>query len=106
MREIHVSEITRAVRDMAMRSCVVLGEDVMAAFRAALEREESPQGKEVLRRILENAEIARADNIPTCQDTGLAVMFVEVGQEVHIAGGSLREAINEGVKRFAALAMS
>jgi fumarate hydratase subunit alpha len=99
MREIHVKTITEAVRDLAIRANTELGEDVLEAFREALHREESPTGKDILQRLLENAAIARDEQIPMCQDTGLAVVFVELGQDVHLVGGTLREAVEEGVRR-------
>lgn len=99
MREIHVSEITKAVRDLAIRANIELGEDVLQAFREGLEREESPAGKDILKRLIENAQIAREEQIPICQDTGFAVIFVELGQEVHLVGGALREAVEEGVRQ-------
>jgi fumarate hydratase subunit alpha len=99
MREIHVGEITKSVRDLAIRANTELGEDVLAAFESALEREESPTGKDILKHLIENARIAREELIPMCQDTGLAVVFVEMGQEVHLVGGSLKEAIEDGVRQ-------
>jgi fumarate hydratase subunit alpha len=99
MREIHVHLITEKVRDLAIRACTELGEDVIAAFEKALESEESPGGKEILRLLIENAEIARETKTPMCQDTGLAVVFVEMGQEVLVTGGSIKEAIHEGVRQ-------
>ncbi|HQM90839.1 MAG TPA: fumarate hydratase, partial [Syntrophales bacterium] len=76
-----------------------LGEDVLAAFDRAIETDESPVAREVLRELKENARIARDEQSPLCQDTGLAVLFVEVGQDVHVTGGDLKEALNEGVRR-------
>jgi fumarate hydratase subunit alpha len=99
MREIHVERIVDAVRDLAIRANIELGEDVIAAFERALDQEESPTGKDILKRLIENARIAREQRIPICQDTGFAVVFVEIGQDVHVTGGSLREAIEEGVRR-------
>lgn len=99
MREVPVEKISEAVRDLAIRSNIELGEDVIAAFERALEQEESPTGKEILRRLIENAKIAREQRIPMCQDTGFAVVFVELGQDVRIVGGSLKDAITEGVRR-------
>ncbi len=99
MREIHVGEITKAVKDLAIRSNMELGEDVLKAFEQGLEQEESPTGRDILKHLIENARIAREERIPMCQDTGLAVVFVEIGQEVHLVGGSLREAIEEGVRQ-------
>ncbi len=99
MRSIHVDDIVRTVRDLAIRANTELGEDVVRAFEAALEKEESPTGRDILKRLIENAQIAREEKIPMCQDTGFAVVFVELGQEVHIVGGALREAIEEGVRQ-------
>jgi len=99
MREIHVNQITRAIRDLAIRANTELGEDVLNCFKESLSREESPTGRDILLRLIENAEIARSEQIPMCQDTGLAVVFVEMGQDVHIVGGTLREAIEEGVRQ-------
>lgn len=99
MRSIHVDEIVRTVRDLAILANTELGDDVLHAFQAALEKEESPTGRDILKRLIENAEIARAEKIPMCQDTGFAVVFVDMGQDVHIEGGSLREAVEEGVRQ-------
>ncbi|SMC26069.1 fumarate hydratase subunit alpha [Desulfacinum hydrothermale DSM 13146] len=99
MREIHVDTIASAVRDLCIRANTELGEDVLDAFRKALEREESPAGKDILQRLIQNAEIARTEGIPMCQDTGFAVVFVDMGQDVHIVGGGLREAVEEGVRQ-------
>lgn len=99
MREIPVDRITEAVRDLCIKANIELGEDVVNALKTALEKEESPAGKDILYRLLENAQIAREHKIPICQDTGYAVVFAEVGQEVHITGGFLREAIMEGVRQ-------
>ena len=99
MREIHVNQITQAIRELAIRANTELGEDVLNCFKESLNREESPTGKDILLRLIENAEIARSEQIPMCQDTGLAVVFVEMGQDVHIVGGTLREAIEEGVRQ-------
>ena len=99
MREVQASEITRAVKDLFIDANCNLGEDVLAAFDRAIERDESPVAKEVIRELKENARIARDEQSPICQDTGLAVLFVEVGQDVHVVGGDLKAAINEGVKK-------
>ncbi len=98
MREITVQEITDTVARLCMEANYYLPEDVLASLQAAREAEPSPVGKEVLDRILENAEIARREQMPLCQDTGLTVIFLEIGQEVHVVGGGLVEAINEGVR--------
>ena len=99
MREVQVSEITRAVRDLFIDANCNLGEDVLAAFDRAIAEDESPVAKEVIRELKENARIARDEQSPICQDTGLAVLFVEVGQDVHVVGGDLKAALNEGVKK-------
>lgn len=99
MRIINSEKIVNSVERICVDANYNLGDDLIASIRAALEREESPLGKEVLSQILENAEIGRKERVPVCQDTGYAVMFVEVGQEVQIVGVSLQEAINEGVRR-------
>ncbi len=99
MREIHTSQITAAVRDLSIEANTHLGEDVLEAFASAIAQEVSPTGKDILEKLLENARIAREEGIPICQDTGFAVVFVELGQEVHLVGGDLKEAINEGVRQ-------
>jgi fumarate hydratase subunit alpha len=99
MREVSVNEIIDAVEKLFIDANINLPEDVIEGLSAAIDREESPAGKEVLKELIKNAEIAKLQQIPICQDTGLAVTFVEVGQDVHIAGGSLNEAIAEGVRR-------
>ena len=99
MREVNVSEITDVVEKLCIDSNYYLPEDVKNALEKALEGEESPLGKEILQDILKNQEIARTKNVPICQDTGLAVLFLELGQDVRLIGGDLNEAINEGVRR-------
>ena len=99
MREINTSQITTALRDLCIKANTHLGEDVLAAFRKAIELEVSPTGKDILEKLVENARIAREEAIPICQDTGFAVVFVELGQEVHLVGGDLKEAVNEGVRQ-------
>ena len=99
MREIQAEQIMRAVRDLFIDANCNLGEDVLAAFDRAIETDESPVAREVIRELKENARIARDEQSPICQDTGLAVLFVEVGQDVHVTGGGLREALNEGVRK-------
>ena len=99
MREINVNLITEKVRDLCMRANTDLGEDVLQAFDRAMEKEDSPLGIEILKELKENARIAKAENVPICQDTGFAVVFVELGQDVHLAGGNLNEAIQEGVRQ-------
>ncbi len=99
VREVNVSQVTDAVRDLAIKANYVLPCDVLEALKGAMEEEESPVGKEVLGLLVDNAEMAAREEMPICQDTGTAVIFLEVGQEVHFTGGNLVEAINEGVRR-------
>jgi fumarate hydratase subunit alpha len=99
MREIDVKEITNKVAQLCIEANCLLGEDVKTAIKKAIEKEESPLGREVLKQILENAEIAKKEMVPLCQDTGLTVVFLEVGNEVRFVGGDLNEAINEGVRK-------
>lgn len=99
MREISTSQITTAIRDLCINANTHLGEDVLAALHRAMELEVSPTGKDILEKLVENARIAREEEIPICQDTGFAVVFAELGQEVHLVGGDLKEAINEGVRQ-------
>ncbi len=99
MREIDVSAIIDAVRDLCIRANCVLNDDVYDALEAAKNTEKSPIGKEILCQLTENADIAKNENVPICQDTGMAIVFVELGQDVHIKGGLLTDAINEGVRR-------
>jgi len=99
MREIDAGTITEEIARLSMESNYELGEDVLRALQGGLKKEESPVGKEILRQILENAEIGRTEKMPICQDTGLAVVFIELGQEVHVVGGDLEAAVNEGVRK-------
>lgn len=99
MREIKCSDISDTIREMCIEATHFLSEDMKAALEQAVDREESMLGKQVLESLEENLEIAGRDMIPICQDTGMAVLFVEIGQEVHITGGVLEDAINEGVRR-------
>lgn len=99
MREISAQRVTEVVSQLFMEANTDLGEDVLRALQKAREQEESPAAREVLEEILENARIAKEEQVPMCQDTGLAVVFVELGQDVHLTGGYLYEAIQEGVRR-------
>ncbi|MFQ6015765.1 MAG: fumarate hydratase [Anaerolineae bacterium] len=99
MREIHCQDITDTVSQLCQEANFYLGEDVLEALRQARETEESPVGREVLGQILKNAEIASTEKLPLCQDTGFTVVYLEVGQDVHIVGGDLYQAVNEGVRR-------
>ena len=99
MRQINTEEITDTVEKICIDANYNLGDDLVVSLQNALNEEESPLGKEVIAQILENAEIGKSEQVPVCQDTGFAVVFVEIGQEVIIEGQSLQEAINEGVRR-------
>ena len=99
LREITAKEIEELVYELCLRAGRSLDEPAQAALRAALAAEESPVGRESLRQLVENLDAARQRNLPLCQDTGMAVVFADVGQDVHIAGGLLSDAIDEGVRR-------
>ena len=99
MRDINVSEVTRTIAKLCMDSCYYLPEAVKAKIRAAAETEESPLGKEILNTLIENFELSQKKAVPLCQDTGLTVVFLEIGQEVHFVGGDLYEAIHAGVSK-------
>ncbi|MEK6766543.1 MAG: fumarate hydratase [Planctomycetota bacterium] len=99
MRQINTEEITDTVEKICIDANYNLGDDLITSLRNALDKEESPLGKEVIKQLLENAEIGKNEQVPVCQDTGYAVVFVEIGQNVMIEGQSLQEAINEGVRR-------
>ncbi len=99
MRQINAEKIVNSVEEICVDANYNLGDDLIASLKNALAKEESPLGKEVLTQILENAEIGRKEHVPVCQDTGYAVVFVEIGQDVQIVGDGLQEAINEGVRR-------
>lgn len=99
MREIEIEKVTMAVKKMCIDANYFLNSDIYEALERAKDSEPSPIGKEMLCQITKNADIAKADNVPICQDTGMAIVFVEIGQEVHISGGSLTDAINEGVRQ-------
>ena len=99
MREVNAKQITEVVRKLCIDANLYLGEDVLAALDWGEKMEESPVGKEVFQQLKENARIAREEEVPICQDTGLAVLFVELGQEVHIVGGDFNAAVDEGVRQ-------
>ncbi|NPA32364.1 MAG: fumarate hydratase [Aquificae bacterium] len=98
MREVHVNQIKEALKEAIVEANCKLPSDVRVAFEKALKRETSPIGKEVLQQILLNAEIAQKEKMPYCQDTGVDVVFLFIGQDVHITGGSLQDAVNEAVR--------
>ncbi len=99
MREIEASTITQKVAELCQQANIELGEDVLSALRQARQTEESTLGRQVLDQILENARIAQQEHVPLCQDCGTAVVFLEVGQDVHVTGGNLYAAVEEGVRR-------
>ncbi len=99
MRDIDAKEVTTTVSHLFQEANLFLPDDVLTCLKQARENEESPVGREVLDRILENAEISAREKIPLCQDTGAAVVLLELGQEVHITGGDLYTAVNEGVRQ-------
>ena len=99
LRKINAKQVTKAVKKLFIEANTVLGEDVVEALHEALSREESSTGREVLQKIIENADIARRKKMPICQDTGLAVVFVELGQDIRMTGMPLHAAIEEGVRQ-------
>ena len=99
MREIDVALIENTVYRLFLSACCEIGDDVIGLLRKRLEEEESPFGREVLRQLIENDELAASRNMPICQDTGMAVVFMEIGQDVHFISGDVNAAINEGVRR-------
>lgn len=98
MREIDCALIAQGVEKLCIQACCVQTDDIKAAFKKAQERETSPLGQSILGKLVENGKISEQTLVPICQDTGLAVIFVEIGQDVRIVGGYIEDAINEGVK--------
>ena len=99
MRVIEAEEITKNVREMCIEANVHLSEDMEKAVRDSVDTEDSPLGKQILRQLCENLDVAGENDIPICQDTGMAVFFVNIGQDVHIEGMNITDAINEGVRQ-------
>jgi len=99
MRTVNVSEVTAALKDMCIEANHYLTKDMICALNNAKENEKAPLGKQIIGQLQENLQIAGNDMIPICQDTGMAVVFVEIGQDVHFEGGILEDAINEGVRQ-------
>ncbi len=99
MREIDVSKITEVVKKLVIDANYYIGKDVSDAIKKAVREESSPTAKEILNIILDNHEISETEKMPICQDTGVAVFFIELGQEVHVTGGDFEESINEGVRQ-------
>ncbi len=99
MREISTDYITSVIEKLCIESNTIMGDDVLDAIRQAHKQETSEVGKDILSQFLENAALARDQKLPLCQDTGLAVVFIELGQDVHLVGGDFETAVNEGVRR-------
>ena len=99
MREININEIIDLVSQLCIDANCFLNKDIEEAFYRSLDAEDSPVGKSVINTLIENAVIAREEQVPICQDTGMAVVFIELGMDAHISGGNLEWAINEGVRR-------
>lgn len=99
MRRVDVHEITDNVKEMCIEANYHLSQDMKKVFTNALQKEKSPLGKQILKQLDENLNIAASDQIPICQDTGMAVVFLKVGQDVHFEGGSVTDAVNEGIRR-------
>ncbi len=99
MRIVDVSLVTQNIKEMCIEANHFLSEDMKCALQNAKEQEKAPLGRQILEQLQENMEIAGADMIPICQDTGMAVVFMEIGQDVHFEGGILEDAINEGVRQ-------
>ena len=98
MREIKASQIATLVEHLCIEACCVLTNDIKTSFKSSLQTEQSPLGKEVLATLIQNAEIAKEERNPICQDTGMTVVFITMGQDVHITDGFIEDAINEGVR--------
>ena len=99
MRRIHTDEITRNIKEMCIEANLILTKDMDEAVRRAAEKEKNPLGKQILGQLTENLDIAKDEQIPICQDTGMAVIFFKIGQDVHIEGKNITEAINDGVRQ-------
>lgn len=99
MRTINVNEITQNIKEMCIEANYYLSEDMDFVMKRAFNTEKAPLGKQILRQLQDNLKIAAEDKIPICQDTGMAIVFLEVGQEVHFEGGSITDAVNEGVRQ-------
>src|SRR5690606_14394696 len=97
-RRVHVDAIRQAVAELLMEANYCIGDDVLDALRQAAEEEQSPLGRDILTQLVANYELARQKRVPACQDTGLTIVFLEIGQDVHLVGGDLREAVNAGIR--------
>ncbi len=99
MRKINIAELTEVVKRLCIESCASLNKDVTGALKMAIEKEESPSGKRILEQLLENEALARKEKIALCQDTGITLVYLEIGQDAHFIGGDLKDAIQEGVRQ-------
>jgi fumarate hydratase subunit alpha len=99
MRTIHTDEIVKQIKEMCIEANYKLASDVEERVRGAYEKETSPLGKQIIEQLGENLDIASSESIPICQDTGMAIVFLNLGQEVHIEGSNLEEAVNEGIRQ-------
>jgi len=99
MRNINTDVIIKNIKEMCIEANYQLSEDIECAVKGSISKEKSPLGKQILEQLSENIEIAKIDNIPICQDTGMAIIFIKIGQDVHIEGINLEEAINEGIRQ-------
>ena len=98
MKEIHISRITQTVKKLCIQANTILSKETIDAYHTAMALEESPVGKDVFRQLIKNADIAKERGLAVCQDTGMVVVFMDIGQDVHITGGDLNEAVHEGVR--------
>lgn len=99
MREVKTEDITKAIKELCIKANCCLNDDIYTSLKNAEKNEESPIGKDILTQLIKNADMAKEKCKPICQDTGMAVIFMEIGQEVHFVGGSLTDAVNEGVRQ-------
>lgn len=99
MREIHISDIVKAVRKLCIDANYYLPEDVKDKIKKCAKEEKWPIAKNILNKILENVDLCSSESLPMCQDTGMACIFIEIGQDVHVTGGSIEDAVNEGVRQ-------
>lgn len=99
VRELQVKEITKLVRRLCMEANYYLPQDIRTSFERGREAESSPLGRTIFDEMIENSDLAREKSVPICQDTGMAIVFVELGQDVHLVGGDFEEAVNEGVRQ-------
>ena len=99
MRELNVSKITDTIKTMCIEANCHLNDDILSALKEGLSNETNPTAQNMLENILKNAEIAHTEQMPICQDTGMAIVFIKLGQDVHLTGGSLQDAVNEGVRQ-------